>query len=346
MPTKRPRNAKVQPLPEADDFKPIKGINTMIENRLHSAGILTYEQLAALSPSEIAKRVGKLVGVNVERINEQNWVGQARELAGQQTPSAAGVELGNVGFVLDLFLNPRKQVQSTQVLNVLSGVGDTWKGWDEKRLLNFFIEQSQMKLPTVEPPVTVPLSDAAPATSVEVEAAPAPIVETEAAPVPVVETEVAPAPATVPEPRLPVAEAVVTAAPASSELPSEPILRELQMVTTETSTPTGLLKSGEPFHVWLELNLTEQLKRKTAPLNYTASVYAKRWEDQSRYVLGEARGEIKTTDKRIDVEGLKQDLQPGVYSLTASLIVTETEKGSKPHPVAHSYLTDRLFHVN
>jgi hypothetical protein len=118
------------------------------------------------------------------------------------------------------------------------------------------------------------------------------------------------------------------------------------MVATGTSMPTNMLKSGEPFHVWLELNLSEQLKQKTTPLNYTAAIYAKRWEDQSRYVLGEAHGEIKTSDEKIDVAGLKQDLQPGVYSLTASLIVTETEKGSRPHPVAHSSLKDRLLHIN
>jgi hypothetical protein len=345
MPTKRPRNAKVQPPPEADDFKPIKGINTMIENRLHAAGILTYEQLAALSPAEIAKRVGKLTGVNVDRIKEQNWAGQARELAGQRTPSSAGVELENVGFVVDLFLDPRKHVQSIQVLNVTSGVGDTWKGWDETRLLKFFVEQSHLKLPPVEPPVTVSPVEAAPTKSVEV-----------AKEVPsVAKAEAVPAPATVAEPAPPIteateaaeaAEAVATAAPTAPEAPPDPILRELQMVHSDTLTPTSMLKSGEPFHVLLELNLTEQLKRKTAPLNYTASVYAKRWEDQSRYVLGEAHGEIKTTDEMIDVEGLKKDLQPGVYSLTASLIVMETEKGSRPHPVAHSSLTDRLFHVN
>ncbi len=333
MPTNQTRNTKASPSQEGDEFKLIKGINTMIENRLHKAGLLTYEQLAALSPAEIAKRVGKLTGVNVERIKEQNWVAQAHELSAQRTSPTAGVELDNVGFVLDLFLNPRKQVQSTQVLNVKSGVGDTWKGWDEKRLLNFFVEQSHLKLTIVELRQTAPLSEAV----APVEVAPVPIAEAEAAP---------PALAALSEPTIPVAEAVVATAPVSLESSSEPILRELQMISNETLIPTNLLKSGEAYHVGLELNLTDQLKRKTTPLTYTASVYAKKWEDQARFFLGEAHGEIKTTDERIDVEGLKKDLQPGVYSLTASLIITETEKGFRPHPVAHSSLSDRLLHIN
>jgi hypothetical protein len=334
MATKRPRTAKVQPLPEAGDFKSIKGINTMIENRLHAAGILTYEQLAALSPTEIAKRVGKLTGVNVDRIKEQDWAGQARGLAEQPTVQASGGELDNVGFVVDLFLDARKQVQSTQVLNVKSGVGDTWKGWDENRLLAFFVEQSHLQLPIATAILTAPISEVAPTMAAEATATAAPVVEPVAKPEPVPETAPKPAPAI----------SATAAAPAAPAV--EPILRELQMVDTGTSMPTNLLKRGEPFHIWLELNLSEQLKRKTTPLNYTAAIYAKRWEDQSRYVLGESQGEIRMTEDRIDIAGTRQDLQPGLYSLTASLIVTETETGSKPHPVAHSLLADRLFHIN
>src|SRR5262249_24058024 len=39
-----------------DDLKLITGVGPSIERRLHSAGILTYAQLATLSPSEIIER--------------------------------------------------------------------------------------------------------------------------------------------------------------------------------------------------------------------------------------------------------------------------------------------------
>ncbi|HEX4949780.1 MAG TPA: hypothetical protein VFZ34_24155 [Blastocatellia bacterium] len=335
MSTKRPKTVKENVPTDADDFKPIKGINTMIENRLHAAGIVTYEQLAALSPDEIARRVGKMTGVTVERIREQNWTGQAYELT-QQKDSA---ELVNVGFVLDLFLDAGKHVKSTQVLNVKSGEGDEWPGWDDTRLLNFFIEQSQLQRPaqvpaSLQPTVSAPLSktDAVATTAPPVIAETAPAHLAAATPKPS-STKAAPA------------QPVMIASEQTAQA-TEPILRELQVISPETMTPTTLIKSGAPFQVWLELNLSDQLKQKTAPLNYTASVYAKRWEDQSQFVVGEARGKFQSTDQKINVAGQELSLLPGVYNLTASLIVMEAEQSGKLHPVAHSSLANRVVHVN
>ena len=130
----------------------------MIENRLHTSGIQTFEQLAGLSPSELMKRVGKMTGVNIDRIKDQDWVGQARALAGQHTQLSSGKEFENVGFVVDLFLDTKKKVRLTQVLNVKSGVGDTWECWDETRLFDFFVEQSRMNLIMLEPPISSPVS--------------------------------------------------------------------------------------------------------------------------------------------------------------------------------------------
>src|SRR6266545_4105800 len=67
----------------ADDFRLISGIGPAVESRLHSAGILTFAQLAALSPDDIAALVAGLTGLSAERIVKQGWIGQARELAAE-----------------------------------------------------------------------------------------------------------------------------------------------------------------------------------------------------------------------------------------------------------------------
>lgn len=47
-----------------DDFQKIAGIGAGIERRLHSAGILTYHDLAARSPEEIAASLAGMAGLS------------------------------------------------------------------------------------------------------------------------------------------------------------------------------------------------------------------------------------------------------------------------------------------
>lgn len=81
-----------------------------------------------------------------------------------QPPQAAGGEvaaskmetrLENEGFVVDLFLDKKRKVNLTQVLHVKSNDGEAWEGWNEKRLLEFFVGRAHLSLPT--PPEELPL---------------------------------------------------------------------------------------------------------------------------------------------------------------------------------------------
>jgi hypothetical protein len=74
-------------LPDADDLKLINGIGPAVESRLHGIGILTFAQLAALSPADIAASVSDLSGLTTERIIKQDWIGQARRLAASSKPT-------------------------------------------------------------------------------------------------------------------------------------------------------------------------------------------------------------------------------------------------------------------
>jgi len=137
--------------PKGDNFKLIKGVTHSIESRLHEARIFTFSQLAAISPANLAELMGGLKGVCEERIIEQEWISQAQQLAanvdrGRVDELASAENIGNEGFVVDLFLDDEKRVRKTQVLQVKSGEGEEWEGWDEARLINFFLERAQLRL--------------------------------------------------------------------------------------------------------------------------------------------------------------------------------------------------------
>lgn len=74
--------AAVEPPPPAkvipDDLKKIKGIGTVIERKLHEAGIYTFEELGNLTPSNLRR----ILGSTIERLaDEESLLRQARDLA-------------------------------------------------------------------------------------------------------------------------------------------------------------------------------------------------------------------------------------------------------------------------
>ena len=87
MSKKRSDTSRGAEPPEIDDLKLINGIGPAVERRLHSVGIYTYAQLAALSPADIAAAVADLAGLSAERIIKQDWIGQARKLSSETVSS-------------------------------------------------------------------------------------------------------------------------------------------------------------------------------------------------------------------------------------------------------------------
>ncbi len=66
---------------QSDDLTVIRGIGIASQNRLYAAGIKTYEALAGTPAEEVRRLLGNLArGAQVD-----DWIAQARELAGKDT---------------------------------------------------------------------------------------------------------------------------------------------------------------------------------------------------------------------------------------------------------------------
>ena len=119
-----------------EDFRKIAGIGPAFAQRLWDAGILTYEDLARRTPEEIAAVLVDMAGISSERIASQNWIGQARELAGVP-PEPSGPRQHYAAFHIEFLLESDNSVRRTKVRDHQTDARDTWPGWDEERLLAF-----------------------------------------------------------------------------------------------------------------------------------------------------------------------------------------------------------------
>ncbi|WP_417671646.1 50S ribosomal protein L21 [Roseibium sp.] len=66
---------------KADDLKKISGVGPVLEKKLNALGITTYEQIIGFSAEDIT-RVDDVLNFK-GRIERDNWVEQAKELAGK-----------------------------------------------------------------------------------------------------------------------------------------------------------------------------------------------------------------------------------------------------------------------
>lgn len=67
----------------SDDLTALKGVASTLEQRLHTLGVYTYEQIASWTPDQVREFSARLAFK--DRIEREQWVEQARELlAGRQ----------------------------------------------------------------------------------------------------------------------------------------------------------------------------------------------------------------------------------------------------------------------
>jgi hypothetical protein len=286
----------------AADFKRITGIGPAIEQHLHQAGVLTFAQLAALAPVDIADLLSDIAGMSAERIAEQDWPGQAQKLAPKESTPAESLDAKtpaenrqyDASFTLKLLLNEDHSVRRTQLVDNRSKAEEQWAGWNQHRMIEFISQQAALQLPAVEP--TLPV--AAPAK-------PEPAAAMMAEPVPAESAPPEPAPA----------------APALASFGGSLHLRELEPIPAGTTSLSRVFSQHLPFVVRLHLDLTGVELPNGDPLDYTAMVHAKRLGGGSREMVGQVHHTITPQDQlTILVPG--KPLAPGTYRLDAMVTLS------------------------
>ncbi|WP_218823402.1 hypothetical protein [Inquilinus limosus] len=97
---------------KADDLKRIKGIGPQNEGRLHGLGIWHFDQIAAWTKANV-DWVGSFLAFP-GRIEREDWVGQARQLAGGlETEFSKRVDAGLVETSRDDGSKGQRNVEKT-----------------------------------------------------------------------------------------------------------------------------------------------------------------------------------------------------------------------------------------
>lgn len=264
-----------------DDLKTISGIGSAVANRLNKYGIRTFEQVAALTPVQMADLIDH---VPASRIIKENWIGQARQLAAKRSGQAAPHQQHYATFTLEFLLDEHQAVRRVQVRHVQSGAGETWASWDEKRLLSFVADRSKLRIPATM--TTGAVTDQL-----------TPPNETTAA-------------------------------------AHMPRLIEMKVSLASEEEPRHLLESGQPFYLWLTVDLSGLTLPANEPLDVTATVYGCDRDDRC-CVIGETRT-ILTSADQLRISLLGATIPSGVYRLSATAFLLQRTPAS---PLARGWTT-------
>jgi hypothetical protein len=282
-----------------DDFRKIAGIGQAIERRLHDAGILTYQDLAARTPEQIAASVADVAGLSSSRIASQDWAGQAGRLAGPAAPSLPSEpDQTYASFHIELLLDVDGSVRRTKVHHLKSGQDEAWPGWDEGRLIALLSGYIPLMAPRQPAEAPGPPSSATPPTDQQEEAAPSRS-EMETAELPV-------------------------------SLPSS-FLRIENLGLTREGQRSHRYAPDEPTSIGFTLHVT-QASTRAATFDFTADVTASsELGDNQRQLLGTAQGAVRAGEP-LPVELAGPPLPRGLYRLEATVAIYPADhtRDSKP----------------
>lgn len=290
---------------EREDFTLIRGIGPGIADRLNKAGIHTFEQLAALTPDEVAGLLGDLIGMTSDRVVKQDWIGQARNLQIQHEQVLKELHSGEENadrkpyatFTLELLLGSENDVRRTRVVHIQDKDEEAWAGWDGARMLDFFINHAELRLSPVE------LEQA------------------------VIESS---------ESKLPVTQL--------SGLTGNPRLEELVSLPSLQEKPSRMLREDKKFGVRMTLDLTDVQSTENMPLDYAATIYAKQLGSGKRWLVGEAKG-FSTPEEKVTVGVEEASLPEGLYRLEASVVLKQPSQSGGLRPELITQLEGGLIRI-
>ncbi len=269
-------------LTQADDFKLIHGIGPGIESRLHAAGIRTYAQLATMTPEQVVSSLGKVIGLTSERVSDQNWIGQAHDLAPvapADNSNDVAVRQHYATYTVELLLSEDKGVRRTRMMHIQSKTEETWAGWDEKRFLDFVIQRAELNLSE---------SQASRLSAEEL---------------------------TRPE-RNNIEPLIVT-----PKLSGNPRLGELRTISLQTGYKGRILPRHQPFEVDLTLDMTKLVIPDNMTVGYAAQFFVKAFGNGARQKIGEALGAFTTVDT-VEMSIKNTGLKEGTYRISVDLALS------------------------
>ncbi len=142
---------------KVDDLKRIKGIGQGVETRLNQAGLFTFAQLAASSPEHVSGILADMIGMSPEKIEDQDWTGQARQLVEEaKFDELIKIQMSPADqqryetFSVKLLVDEAQQVRRTNIVHVQKGTEQNWAGWDETRLIAFVVENAALDITTAK----------------------------------------------------------------------------------------------------------------------------------------------------------------------------------------------------
>ena len=283
-----------------DDFRKIAGIGLAIERRLHEAGILTYQDLAARSPEQIAASLADVAGVSSARIASQDWAGQAGRLAGPAAPPLPSEpDQHYASFHIELLLDVDGSVRRTKVHHHQSDKDEAWPGWDEGRLIALLSDQIPLLAPRQSAEAPGPQSSATTTTDQQEAVAPS-------------------------------RSEMETGEPPAS-LPSS-FLRIENLGLTREGQRSHRYAPDEPTSIGFTLHVTRPSTLEAATFDFTADITASsELGDNQRQPLGTVQGAVRVGEP-LPIELAGQPLPRGLYRLEAAVAIYPADhtRDSKP----------------
>jgi hypothetical protein len=326
-----------------DDFQQIQGIGAAIDRRLHDAGILTYRDLAALTPEQIAASLAGVAGLPATRIASQDWAGQAGRLAGSAAPPLPSEpDQRYASFHVEFLLDVDDSVRRTKVHHHQSGTDAAWAGWDEGRLLALLRDHiphmsSQLPAEAADVPSSAAPTAAEPETAARSGAQLGEAVSSGDQPDRAVPSGDQPD-RVIPSRDGPEAADLPVGLPSSA-------LRVDYLGLTREGQRSRSWAPGEPTSVGFILRVSRTGMPEAANLDFTADVTASSvLGDNRRWPLGTVQGAVQV-DEPLSVELTGEPLPRGLYRPEATVLIYPTKHASDSEPLQGRRASGALIQV-
>lgn len=363
MARKRPNVLMSASRPTPDCFTRIHGIGPIIEKRLHSSGIHTFAQLAALPVETVAAIIPHL---SVKQIAKQNWIHQARKLASsmatsetcEKEPLISTSRQHYENFTFEFLFDEKNKTRRLQVVHIQSGDADTWTKWDTKRLIDFLARHTGVRLPyakstivtTVRPKSTPNLSASTEQPS-EVIAETTPILAVAESKENIDSTlflesseSTSQLLVSADNPATTTFHQCLQSPAVSATKISRICLLEWKTFVGDTNQSSHNLPHDQAFDVNLTLDLTHASLPDGSKLDFTASLYAKKLGDGTRQLIGEMQS-TRPSAKIVDLTIGSATLPLGLYRLEVILALIATDSSHLAAPNINTSFQGGIFQV-